>query len=191
MTQPVAARPARPTVSARVAPPPVPVRKPASAPTRPMAAVAAPRIEVSLGSTIGDTTAEWPKTEPVSNIHINYPDTHPDTQVEPPREREVIELVKKRAETESPSTVIPVPKLPRRTETMRIEPVVRPSTTAVAGAPRRFPKGTRPVTGSVGVAPPPPIRPAEDDRTKPGIAIPPAARTVALPSIKQRMATRG
>jgi hypothetical protein len=35
-----------------------------------------------------------------------------------------------------------------------------------------------------------PAAPPADDRTKPGIAMPPAARTMALPSIKRRMLPR-
>lgn len=99
-----------------------------------------------------------------------------------------------------PATVIPVPTLPTVEGTMRagrLEPVVRPA--AVRVSPRRFPKGTGPV-GSHATS-----RAAEvaaemsddtdptvrlDDRTKPGIALPPAARAVTLPSIKRRGALR-
>jgi hypothetical protein len=38
------------------------------------------------------------------------------------------------------------------------------------------------------VAPPVPSAPSSGDRTQPGIALPAAARTVALPSIKHRAA---
>jgi hypothetical protein len=64
---------------------------------------------------------------------------------------------------------------------MRIDPVVR------AAEPRRFAKGT---TQPRMAAVPPPVRPAEDERTKPGIALPQPANVIALPT-KKRLATSG
>jgi hypothetical protein len=66
---------------------------------------------------------------------------------------------------------------------------------AAAASPRRFPKGTGPVsprTTSRMAAMPDDTDPNVNvgDRTTPGIALPPAARAVSLPSIKRRSFTR-
>ncbi len=63
----------------------------------------------------------------------------------------------------SPVTVIPIPKLPRVTG-QHLAPVIKP-------------RATKPL-----VATPPPIRPADNDRTSPGMMAVPA-RVVALPRI--------
>ena len=83
----------------------------------------------------------------------------------------------------TPPTIIPIPKLPSiKDRASQIQPVV--STTRASRT--RFAKGTGPVGNThVGVAPPPPIRAADDDKTSPGMALPVAARTVSLPSIKR------
>ncbi|HEX7841037.1 MAG TPA: hypothetical protein VF469_26350 [Kofleriaceae bacterium] len=120
----------------------------------------------------------------------------------------------------TPSTVIPVPVLPAMATVgrSRMEPVVR----APQGAPvaSRFAKGTGPVDPPIarspalivedtipnlsvgdrtrpGIAMPPATRRSAEaarssvgDRTKPGIALPPAARAVELPSIKRRTSPR-
>ncbi|HEU4735216.1 MAG TPA: hypothetical protein VFT22_45305 [Kofleriaceae bacterium] len=96
----------------------------------------------------------------------------------------------------APITVIPVPTLPTVQGTVRagrIEPVVRPA--AVRVPPRRFPKGTGPVDSR---AEPRAAELSDDtdptvligDRTQPGIALPPAARAVSLPSLRRRGAPR-
>jgi hypothetical protein len=89
-----------------------------------------------------------------------------------------------------PATVIPVPTLPsvHTTGVIRLEPVVRTAQVPPA-SPNRFPKGTATVgsrTESRAVM-------SDDtdpnvsvgDRTTPGIAMPPATRAVALPSVKR------
>jgi hypothetical protein len=103
----------------------------------------------------------------------------------------------------APVTVIPVPPLPsvqKLARAGRLEPVVRTNSASVpapvpATAGYQFAKGTGPVD---------PTTPSRDapmsddtepnlrvgDRTKPGIALPPAARAVQLPSVKRRMAMR-
>jgi hypothetical protein len=140
-----------------VAPPKLP-----SSQTLPMATVAPDPI----------TTGEWPKTEPLGNI--DYEDrTSPINEV-----ARVIRLAKVMtppavipakptpapertfARAPSPATIIPVPRLPRAAGP--IEPVV---------ARTRFPKATPPVANQkpLQISPPPPIRPAEDDKTSPGM----------------------
>jgi hypothetical protein len=87
----------------------------------------------------------------------------------------------------APATIIPIPKLPSiKDRTLQIQPVV----SSTRSSRTRFAKGTGPVIGTqVGVAPPPPIRPAEandwvdNEQTIP--SLPPVARTVTLPSIKR------
>ncbi len=81
----------------------------------------------------------------------------------------------------TPPTIIPVPKLPSiKDRTLQIQPVVpanRPSRTRLA-------KGTGPVAQTqIGVTPAPAL--TTEDKTSPGIALPPVARTVALPSVKR------
>jgi hypothetical protein len=75
----------------------------------------------------------------------------------------------------------------------RLVPVVRTHSTPASS--RRFPKGT----GPVGSRPTAPMATMSDetepslrvgDRTTPGIALPPAARAVQLPSLKRRNVTR-
>lgn len=164
--------------------------------TRPMPAVAMPAAMKNPAS----SSTEWPKTAPIGSI--DYEDysraplrpavTIPRTAPEPPPP-EMPRAV-------APSTVIPVPVLPTMQNTARasrLEPVVR---TIPAQAPpstvSRFALGTGPVDSAT---------PAHGvssfsgdaehnlsvgDRTKPGVALPPAARAVQLPSVKRRMALR-
>ncbi len=166
--------------------------------TQPLAMVALPKDPID--------TDNWPKTEPLGNIDYNdYASEPPGEPVPLGRTNPMSEIVRvapapavrTQPRASSPVTVIPVPRLPRITQTTRIEPVVRTLPTPIPPhAPRRFPKGTGPVdhptmTRSM-VAPPPPIR--TGDETSPGIALPPAAVAVALPkipSIKQRMSSQG
>ncbi len=186
-------RPSRRTRLDTVPPPPAfipartelgvaPANKPkfVEAKTQPMASVATPRDQVI-------SAGEWPKTEPLGNIDYDdrtnpmsevvrvvrlhqaatpvakipaKPTPHPRTFVRAP----------------SPVTVIPIPRLPR-VDGRSLEPVVR----------TRFPQATPAPTRSertLGISPPPPIRPADDDRTSPGMmAVPQAAQVVALPRI--------
>ncbi|MEO8702084.1 MAG: hypothetical protein ABI867_18720 [Kofleriaceae bacterium] len=181
-------------LEAKTDPSPAPKFVPAK--TQPMAVVATQRDALNPID-----TAEWPKTEPLGNI--DYDDyTSPMNEVvrvvriaqaaRPPKPIPAkhptpatpMPAVRAMPRASSPATIIPVPKLPRLEANRTLEPVV--------AAPRRFPKGTGPqtssavaapkVTQTMGVVPPPPIRP--DDRTSPGIRMP------AVPSIK-RAASRG
>lgn len=140
----------------------------------------------------------WPTTQPLGTI--DYEDfTSPATQIA--RSPVVTTPVAPRAGT-SPATVIPIPKLPSVKSTPRptqMQPVVRTSpsmpTPIPPAAPRRFPKGTGPIGPTTArMSVPPPARDddatkpgiaAVGERTSPGIALPPAARNVALPSIKR------
>jgi hypothetical protein len=108
----------------------------------------------------------------------------------------------------APSTVIPVPVLPTVRGTAnatRFAPVVRTSPAQQAGAPRRFPKGTGPhdpATAAMSDATTPSLAIGEHtrlgatpasavgDQTQVGIALPPAARAVSLPSVKRRTSPR-
>jgi hypothetical protein len=173
--------------------PPPPVSGPKTAPMPVMAM----RDPIDSG--------EWPKTEPLGNI--DYEDyTNPTAEVvrvirlanvrrttlpaapapkaTPPSQP----VVRATPRAQSPTTIIPVPRLPRITDThSAFEPVVSP--------PRRAAKGTPPppvpADKPIGVAPPPPIR--SGDETKPGIALPPPATVVTLPRIPglKRPAPRG
>lgn len=192
--------PPRRTRQDTVPPPPGFVSAPAApkfvpAKTLPIAMVAISPID----------SGEWPKTEPLGNI--DYEDyTSPMTEVVRvaptpvgPKTAPIRAVPAPRNEyprAPSPVTVIPVPKLPR-IDGSRLEPVVRALPHPLPPlAPRRFPKGTGPHDPRTvaAMAPPPPIRPAEDDRTSPGIAMPsPAVAAIALPKIPgiKRLATRG
>ena len=122
------------------------------------------------------STGSWPKTEPLGNI--DYDDyMSPTTEVvqtvrvaEVPVSANHAPAPQAVRPGTSPVTVIPVPKLPSLRAGGRIEPL-----------PRRFPKGTGPVDSNH-MAP---------DQTKPGIVLPRAASAIALPSVKQRTASRG
>jgi hypothetical protein len=138
-------------------------------------------------------SGEWPKTEPLGNI--DYEDyTNPVAEVvrvvrlakptiipaktihntTPPAPLPVVRAYPR---AQSPRTVIPVPKLPRVDLDARqaVEPVVR----------TRFPKATPPAlqtqrpSQNHNVVIPPPVRPAEDDKTSPGMMPAP----IALPRI--------
>jgi hypothetical protein len=99
--------------------------------------------------------------------------------------------------TVAPSTVIPVPALPSVqsiAKSGRFAPVVRTaSTSAPPDAPARFAKniGSVDQTATLVIAPPlsddtvPNL--SIGDKTRPGVALPPAARAVQLPSVKRRM----
>ncbi|HEY5935123.1 MAG TPA: hypothetical protein VIU61_10825 [Kofleriaceae bacterium] len=110
------------------------------------------------------SSGQWPKTEPLGNI--DYEDyTSPLTEVAraPIQPQPTPAPVAKPARPgTSPVTVIPVPRLPSLRDGGSITPM-----------PRRYPKGTTPIS----------------DQTKPGIALPRAATTATLPSIKQRAAS--
>lgn len=170
--------------------------------TRPMPAVAMPAAMKDPAS----SSTEWPQTAPIGSIDyedysrvptrpaVAIPRTAPEP---PPPEMPRIAV---------PSTVIPVPVLPtmqNAARASRLEPVVRtipaqapPPAQTSPSAQSRFALGTGPVdstTPSHGTAPF-----SDDaahnlsvgDRTKPGVALPPAARAVQLPSVKRRMALR-
>ncbi|MEO7732311.1 MAG: hypothetical protein ABIY55_15180 [Kofleriaceae bacterium] len=111
----------------------------------------------------------------------------------------------------APSTVIPVPALPTMRSTANaspLAPVVRTIPAQQASGPRRFPKGTGPqgpatttrvmtamsgdTTSSAAIGEhtrlgvTPASASSVGDQTQVGLALPPAARTVALPSITRR-----
>lgn len=139
--------------------------------TRPMAAVAAKDPAAS---------GEWPKTEPIGAIDYDRIATRPAIaipQAEVPAQRS------------APATVIPVPTLPtlQGSQTGRLQPVVR---TVPPASPHRFAKGTAAVEPDAerSAAMPDDTDPSLSigDRTTPGIAMPPVARAVSLPSIKRR-----
>jgi hypothetical protein len=91
----------------------------------------------------------------------------------------------------TPSTVIPIPRMPSASpRSSSIAPVVRQTlpTPILPTPPRRFAKGTSPVLPQSAAALEPPVKPpvpAMSDDTIPNISLPPAAAAVALPSIKR------
>jgi hypothetical protein len=167
-------------------------------------------------------TDSWPKTEPLGTLE--YEDyTSPSSEIariarlanalkppvvipapKAPTPAAPTPVVRAAPRAASPATIIPIPKLPSvRTTTSEtgrtsaIQPVVRAMATPIPAAPRRLAKGTGPVTQTVAIAPPPPIRSGEDtmpafaigDRTTPSLAIGDRTKPgIALPSIKQRLA---
>lgn len=186
----------RPTLRAKTLPPPVPRRAPAEAATRqtrPLPIVALPRELDETGRGSVDTATEWPAaTNPAAPL--------------PSVLRSATQVAR--------ATVIPVPTLPSiestHTTGTRLAPVVRPSASSVQPASlNRFPKGTAPITPSPQDARSDEADPmaaaqkaaeraahaideaihAVGDRTRPGIALPVPARTVALP-LRRRTAPR-
>jgi hypothetical protein len=142
-------------------------------------------------------SGEWPKTEPLGDI--DYEDhTNPVAEVvrvvrlakpaiipartihhtTPPAPLPIVPLAARSyPRGQSPQTVIPIPRLPRL-DGQSVEPVVR----------TRFPKATPPAmqarpSQNQNIVLPPPIRAADDDKTSPGIALPPPANMIALPRI--------
>jgi hypothetical protein len=157
---------------ARAEEPPRVPRSPLSR-TRPMATVAAKDPAAS---------GEWPKTEPIGAIDYDRISTRP-----------AIAIPQGEASTQrtAPVTVIPVPVLPTLQGSQgRLQPVVRAVPPASSS---RFAKGTAPVDPDAERA----AAMSDDtdpnvsigDRTTPGIAMPPVARAVTLPSIKRRTST--
>jgi hypothetical protein len=196
-------------------PDPAPIARAKPATVRAEPAPRAPERPTPRAASIKDPAAsgEWPKTDLSGSI--DYDDysrvpTRPAMAI-PRTEPAAIAIPR----TSTPSTVIPVPTLPTMATSActRLEPVVR-TAQVPPGAAARFAKGTGPVDPpprpqavlvedtipdlSVGDRTRPGVAvrtlrseaPASDDRTKPGIALPPAARAVELPSIKRRMLQR-
>jgi hypothetical protein len=186
--------------AAAAGPPPPPMRA-APAKTRPMAAVAM-KDPASSG--------EWPKTETIGAIDYDNSRVAPRPAVAIPRvtpaapPRELSRAAAPSPElprAPAPSTVIPVPALPSMQNVgraSRLEPVVRTGGTQDPPASlRRLAKGTGPVDPTTASRTMPAMSDDTEpnlsvgDRTTPGIALPPAARAVQLPSVKRRNATRG
>lgn len=146
------------------------------------------------------TSGAWPATVPIGAIdYDSRPIAAPRATPMPARPKTVPPIAPPRAKTSpppitrraqartepvlpqiTPSTIIPVPKLPSVQGTQRLEPVV--------GSPRRFPKGTAQVghTASFTAMTEDTIpNLAIGDRTQVGVTMPPAARAVQLPSTKR------
>ncbi len=134
-------------------------------------------------------SGEWPKTEPLGIIDYND-QTNPMSEVvrivrlhqaaKPAAKLPAKDTPHPRVfvRAPSPTTVIPVPRLPRVTN-QTIEPVVRTRFPSATPVPAR-------TTQRPFIAPPPPVRPAEDDKTSPGMLSIPAARLPRIPSIVKR-----
>jgi len=184
--------------AALVGPPPPAPPRPSPPTTRPMAVVAT--RDSSSGSSVARS-----KTAPFGAIDGDASRAPAKPGVTVPR---VAPAAPPPAmpRAAAPATVIPVPPLPSIQGTARggrLEPVVRPISASSASAPTSVPttSGYQLAKGSGPVDPPPPSRHASmsddtesnlrvGDRTKPGIALPPAARAVQLPSVKRRLAAR-
>ncbi len=183
--------PARPTRRMRldtVPPPPVFIeaKTDVGSPPKFVEAKTLPMATIALAREPVIDSDQWPKTEPLGNI--DYEDyTSPAVRIVRMAQPTMIPARAPKAtpapmiaipqqplrtmpRAQSPSTVIPIPRLPRAAASS-FEPVVR----------TRFPKATP--TGSLGISPPPPVRPAEEERTSPGFALPPIAHVVSLPRI--------
>ena len=142
------------------------------------------------------TSGEWPATEPIGAIDYDSRTATRPAMVIP---RIAPTAPPAMPHAAAPVTVIPVPVLPTMHNTAhagRLAPVVRTTAVHAAASSRaRFPKGTGPVsprTTTRMAAMPDDTDPSVNvgDRTTPGIALPPAARAVSLPSIKRRTFTR-
>jgi len=144
-------------------------------------------------------TDSWPKTEPHGEIDYNdY--TSPVAEVVrlAPTPTPVAAPTSVRVAPPTPSTVIPIPRLPTTgnasPRSSSMTPVVRQTlpTPILPTPPRRFAKGTAPVLpqSTSSIKPPvSPPAPAVSEDTVPNFMLPPAAAAVALPSIKRL--TRG
>ena len=151
------------------------------------------------------SSAAWPKTETIGAIDYDASVRVTTTPVvaiprvtpSPPR-AEAPRAAAPLPRAAAPGTVIPVPMLPTMQHTGgagRLEPVVRTPPAQVPPAPlHRFANGTGSVDSTTTSRSMPAM--SEDtvpnlmigDRTKPGIAMPMAARAVELPSVKRRAA---
>lgn len=165
-----------------------------------------PPVTISAKDPIAED--EWPTTQPLTDLDYNdysSPAAHVvrAARTETPRAAKgtpapfmatAAPAPTRPVLVASPTTVIPVPRMPT-IGNARIEPVVRPPIVATNPPQRRFAKGTGPhhpntvsrtahtddtVPGFVLV------EPANED-TVPAIAITPAAKAAALPSIKRVM----
>jgi hypothetical protein len=79
--------------------------------------------------------------------------------------------------TSTPGTVIPVPALPAAADPRAVRPAI-----VASSLPKRFPRATGKVEDTIRTHAAPP---ANDDKTSPSIALPPAASTIGLPSTKR------
>jgi hypothetical protein len=179
--------------AAAAAGPPRPSPRPSPARTRPMVTVAvkAPVLQAApmVAPTVAPTVAIAPEdpAQDVTQLGVAIPRAVPAASVPAA------------SPAAARATVIPVPVLPTMrsaTRTSRLEPVVRASSSPAGPASQpRFAHGTGAVDqSSPGGAPALPVDKHPNlsvgDRTTPGIALPPAARAVQLPSVKRRLAQR-
>lgn len=128
------------------------------------------------------------QAQPARMTQVTPPPAQP---IEAPPQKPALPLLSAPDPRIAPATVIPVPPLPSirdQAGASRLEPVVRTHPGQLA-SPGRFPKGTSPISDTEQTPASLPddteLTFAVGDRTKPGVAMPPAARTVALPSIKR------
>lgn len=175
----VAAEEAPDLAAAVLPPPPSPAKiRPEPIRPRPGALPLAPP-----GGAVGDAESARVEARPIM--------TSPNITAAPPSGR---------SRADVPSTVIPVPALPRVQNTAksgRLEPVVRTISTPVPPAAPGFAKGPGPVDPTTtsriapGISGDPELNHSVGDRAKPAVAMSPAARAVQLPSVKRRAARRG
>ena len=117
--------------------------------TQPMATVAKPAPVVATKHAVPAKPVPPPLPPPGEDTKLGVKSYEPPTRAP------------------SPKTIIPVPQLPRATNTAFVRPAVTPVTPPL----RRVPRATdRIVEDTVRTAP----APANDDKTSPGIALPPA-----------------
>ena len=130
-----------------VAPPPVAAPKPAFVPakTAPMAKVAAPK-----------------QTAPMAAV------PEPPVLPEPEAEEDWEALIAKASA--APKTIIPVPTLPRASSAAIVRPAITPVARPAMAPLRRVPRATNRIEDTVRTT----AAPANDDKTSPGIALPPS-----------------
>jgi hypothetical protein len=162
-----------PAVEARVAPAPVVAAEPvaeddeweweiAMARARAAAEWAEEAAAVASNPATVIQTGDWPKTEPL----------HECWETPPPRRIEMQPALAVGSAPVARTTVIPVPSLPRVSDPHLVRPVVSPRRPIVPIVPpRRMPKATGRVDDTIRTH----AAPANDDRTSPGIALPPAS----------------
>ncbi|MBV8758974.1 MAG: hypothetical protein JO257_16925 [Deltaproteobacteria bacterium] len=116
--------------------------------TQPMAAVAKPAPVVAAKHAVPAKPVPPPLPPPGEDTKLGVKSYEPPTRAP------------------SPKTIIPVPQLPRATGSAFVRPAVTPVTPPL----RRVPRSTDRIEDTVRTSP----APANDDKTSPGIALPPA-----------------
>ena len=139
-------------------------------PVKPVASIAKPLPKVASAPTVSNFFQDAPKTQPMAKVAEPAPlPPPPVTQAKRPatEDGEDWEKVIAKARVSAiPKTIIPVPTLPRAMDPS----LVRPAAPVVAPL-KRVPRATNRIEDTVRTQAAPP---ANDDKTKPGIMLPPS-----------------